>query len=63
MDKIDIDKHLELTLEQDFRLAIAKEEIKGYPLEDLQEQYLFLYRLFLMKSNVLEVLLCDKNVK
>lgn len=58
----DIDECLTLTTEQEFRLAVAKEEIKGYPSEDLQEQYLLLYRLFLMKSNVLECLL-GKNVK
>lgn len=51
---------LELTVEQEFRLAVTKEEIKGYPSQDLQEQYLLLYRLFLMKSNVLETLLSEK---
>lgn len=59
-DFIDINESLTLTVEQEFRLALAREEIKGYPMEDLQDQYLTLYRLFLMKSNLLEKMLKDK---
>lgn len=58
-DFSDINESLTLTVEQEFRLALAREEIKGYPVEDLQEQYLTLYRLFLMKSNLLEKMLKD----
>ena len=56
-DFIDINESLTLTVEQEFRLALAREEIKGYHMEDLQDQYLTLYRLFLMKSNLLEKML------
>lgn len=59
----DINEALTLTTEQEFRLALAREEIKGYPVEDLQDQYLTLYRLFLMKSNVLEKLLKEKVIE
>lgn len=59
-DFSDINESLTLTVEQEFRLALAREEIKGYHMEDLQDQYLTLYRLFLMKSNLLEKMLKDK---
>jgi len=59
-DFIDINESLTLTVEQEFRLALAREEIKGYHMEDLQDQYLTIYRLFLMKSNLLEKMLKDK---